>query len=468
MADTILAVAASVALAASAGATVPVAVDLGTLGGPYSRGNALNNGGQVVGVSRLPDAPRRTGPDHAFSWTQLGGMIDLGTLGGSLSEAIAVNDGGQVAGEIYSADGSYRSFLWTRQEGMIDLGTLGRFARPVAMNARGQIVGISASHAFSWTQEGGMIDLGTLGGWGSEPSAINGVGQVVGTSWVAGNGSWHAWSWTAQDGMIDLGTLAGSLPQTHYNFCSWGVAVNDDGQMVGGSITGSGDTHAFLWTPDGGMVDLGTLGGRFSWPWAVNGRGQIVGVSSAGEDGWFHPVLWTREGGMIDLGSLGGPEGQAFAVNGSGQVVGYSFVADGSRHAFSWTPESGIIDLGTLGGSYSEATAVNESGQVVGWASLADGSVHAVLWKTNPMAELESLSAAVQDMGLPFGIARSLTMKMGAASAALAERNTVAACHVLVSLLNEANAQRENALTWKQADFVAASGLDVRTMLQCP
>ena len=58
--------------------------------------------------------------------------------------------------------------------------------------------------------------------------------------------------------MIDLGTLGGAS--------SGAEAVNDSGQVVGGSQTASGANHAFLWTQAGGMVDLGTLGGTFSTP----------------------------------------------------------------------------------------------------------------------------------------------------------------------------------------------------------
>src|SRR5579862_9067036 len=84
-------------MAASAGAQSVVATDLGTLPGGTSSSpalvNALNVNGQVVG-----SADTASGVTHAFSWTQLGGMIDLGTLGGGSSSATAVNANGQVVG----------------------------------------------------------------------------------------------------------------------------------------------------------------------------------------------------------------------------------------------------------------------------------------------------------------------------------------------------------------------------------
>jgi probable HAF family extracellular repeat protein len=68
------------------------------------------------------------------------------------------------------------------------------------------------------------------------------------------------------------------------------VDVNDAGQVVGGLRTPSG-THAFSWTLDGGLVDLGTLGGASSNALAVNEHGWIVGTSSTAS-GVDHAVLW--------------------------------------------------------------------------------------------------------------------------------------------------------------------------------
>ena len=92
-------------------------VDLGTLGGNFSSAVAVNNNGQVVGLS---DTTASVSPNHAFSWTAAGGMVDLGTLGGANSSAYAVNDNGQVVGTADTATdsgGFTHAFSWTAAGG---------------------------------------------------------------------------------------------------------------------------------------------------------------------------------------------------------------------------------------------------------------------------------------------------------------------------------------------------------------
>jgi probable HAF family extracellular repeat protein len=66
-------------------------------------------------------------------------------------------------------------------------------------------------------------------------------------------------------------------------------AINNRGQVAGGSSTAAEEIHAFLWQK-GEMEDLGTLGGD-SYAFAINDRGQVVGQSSDSE-AISEAVLW--------------------------------------------------------------------------------------------------------------------------------------------------------------------------------
>jgi len=69
-------------------------IDLGTLGGTSSYGEAINNNGQVVGSSTTSSGDR-----HAFLYSN-GSMQDINPAGGGYSEAYGINNKGQVVGEI--------------------------------------------------------------------------------------------------------------------------------------------------------------------------------------------------------------------------------------------------------------------------------------------------------------------------------------------------------------------------------
>jgi probable HAF family extracellular repeat protein len=235
-------------------------IDLGTLGGNFSFGNAMNNRGQVIGLAlnTVPDQYSMLGlgtETHAFIW-QHGYMEDLGTLGGPDSWAAAVNESGQVAGWAFTNSTpnpvtnipTQDPFLW--QDGrMIDLGTLGGTEGVTgsfggsggrAINRRGQVVGTS-----------NLKDLGTLGGDNGEAYYINDAGAVVGRADVPGSQSHHAFLWE-RGVMADLGVLDGQP-------CSTAIDVNSKGQIIiDTGICGVGGGPGALWE-NGTLYDLNTL-----------------------------------------------------------------------------------------------------------------------------------------------------------------------------------------------------------------
>jgi probable HAF family extracellular repeat protein len=153
--------------------------------------------------------------------------------------------------------------------------------------------------------------------------------------------------------------------------------LNDANQVVGNAETPApnlpaGRTlHAFLWTAQAGMVDLGTLGGASSSAADINASGQIVGSASTAE-GFPHAFLRNPgDTALQDLGTLGGASSTAIAINDSGVVVGGSLTSSGSAHAFIWTSTDGMVDLNArvttapAGLELSFAEAISDSGFVL-------------------------------------------------------------------------------------------------------
>lgn len=166
-------------------------------GDTVSAATALNDRGQVVGISGYCDqAVGRFSAIHAVLWQQ-GRAIPLGTLGGvAWNTPMSINQRGDVVGfsNVSAADGgdyNPHAFLWTRGEGIRDLGTLPGDATSQALgiNERREVVGTSCDvegscRAFVW-RDGVMRDLNRLARPGyddrlTSANDIDDVGRITG------------------------------------------------------------------------------------------------------------------------------------------------------------------------------------------------------------------------------------------------------------------------------------------------
>jgi probable HAF family extracellular repeat protein len=360
-------------------------VKLPSLGGGLSRGMAINSRHWVAGWSNRQDGTRR-----AALW-QNGSITDLLTLGGPSSTVAwpGLNDEGTVVGISHTAAtdplnedwsceaGGFlpestnlicRGFVWKKGV-MRELPTLGgNHGFAAGLNNQGQVVGwaeTSASdptclspqvlrfRAVVWEPKKNTIKTRELspfpGDSTSAATAINDRGQAVGISGdcdqaVGRFSARHAVLWSKNGKVTEIPNLGGVTWHTPMD-------INESGDVVGFSNpVGPGDpagefiSHAFLWTHGGATArDLGTLpGDLFSEAFAINSRGQVVGVSFGGANG-SHAFLW-QDGVMTDLnGRVGPPNLDVFLsaqdINDDGQITGRVLDhSTGETVAFAATP----------------------------------------------------------------------------------------------------------------------------------
>jgi len=300
------------------------------------------------------------GSAAAQASTQTYSITDLGTLGYNTTVAYGINASGQIAG---------RSYLQQ---------TVPTTGCPPRHKCFAHVY-----HAFLWSN-GTMTDLGTLGGTFSEARAIDGTGDVVGTSTLSGTSFAPTHAFLDHNGhMTDLGTLGGS--------CSFAYGINEVGEVVGQAC--STNQVAFLYS-GGKMTNLGTLGGTTSSASGINNSHQVVGSSETSTtfSSTLHAFLWSN-GTMTDLGTLGGSSSAAYAINNNGQVVGYASPPNSSVHAFLYSGGK-MTDLGVLFDS-SVAEAINNFGVVVGTADvlLSNGTTanHAFIYSGGKLQDLNNL-----------------------------------------------------------------------------
>lgn len=242
---------------------------LETLGGHHSFAAGANHLGQVVGWAQTT-VEHHTCVGQAFFeflpvvWDKATGRI-VATLplvaGDSAGTANAINNKGQIVGISGDCDqavgrGSARhAVLW--ENGIpTDIGNLGAdtWNTPLSINERGDVVGFAGVRdeegvvanfgAFHWSRSGGIQRLDSLpGDTHSEAWAINDHGQAVGVSCgqVCSAVVW-------QDGVVlDLNNF---VPPDYRGHLRTARHINNRGMITGQSVDpDTGERRAFLAIP---------------------------------------------------------------------------------------------------------------------------------------------------------------------------------------------------------------------------
>lgn len=209
--------------------------------------------------------------------------------------------------------------------------------------------------------------LPSLNGREVYPHAINDHGQVVGLAESSG-GSYHLFRWGRADGMRDLGPVGASR-----------VDINNAGQIAGTTRNRGGRRFAFIEDPDGSRRILGTLGGTYSYAWAINNQGQVVGTSETADNS-THAFIWDVANGMQDLGTLGGGESQARAINDAGQVFGVADTPTSRCEPFVWDANDGMVGVNTPP-RRCHLNGINHDSWIVGEREFSSGGRHMVAWR---------------------------------------------------------------------------------------
>jgi probable HAF family extracellular repeat protein len=353
--------------------------ELDSLGGTNSAGNSINNKSWVTGTSFLSGDT----VVHATLWKDQT-ATDLGTLGAEGTNSAVLfpvkNTKGIIAGISQTDTIDPNGERWS----------CSNFIPYIGHTCVG----------FVW-KDGEMNALPTLGGPNGFAAGVNKHGQIAG--WAENTIvdpscdptrtqklQFHAMVW----GPDDYNSQVQELLPYQTDPTSAATGINDNGLVVGISGTcdravgGFSAAHAVYWE-NGTAHDMGNIGGdAWNTPMAVNKHGEVAGFANITLGRAFnaHAFRWTKDDGISDLGVLPQHEpgiSQGLGINKKGQIVGLSCAAGFEDcRAVIW--ENGVIaDLNQRIPGYTGhlvfANDINDEGEISGQAIAENGDSVAFL-----------------------------------------------------------------------------------------
>ncbi|HZW92850.1 MAG TPA: hypothetical protein VFF64_07850 [Candidatus Eremiobacteraceae bacterium] len=123
--------------------------------------------------------------------------------------------------------------------------------------------------------------------------------------------------------------------------CAVGAMITASARLAAQQLTEQREAKAQGYA----VIDLGTLGGSFSFGGGVNEQGWVNGESSLQGDQIQHAFLW-RNGGMVDLQTLGGPNSASgYTLNDAGVVAGGSETSTLNPLGYQFCDFDGFSDV---------------------------------------------------------------------------------------------------------------------------
>jgi len=265
-----------------------------------------------------------------------------------------------------------------------------------AINASGETAGRvfvgDSAHAAYWSVDGELTVLGTTGGCSfSSAGDISDLGVVVGTSVVGAPD--NAFLWTAATGMGQL-----PLPPKCYP-----AGIDMDGTIAFTAIPPVWQVVGATWNPAWGARRI-TLAGGEVYVRDLSDVGAVAGIASFAS-GTTHAFRWSPEDGLVDLGAPPGfPISQGSGINDHGVVVGLSR-SPLSDQATRWEPGLApvLLPYARPLSTQAAAYAINDAGWIVGAEYEQPPTfprASATLWVDGVAHDLTSL--VVQPPGSPF------------------------------------------------------------------